>query len=148
MADFFLKEFAGRLDDVPAAGERVVLAELGTHCRGALFLDGGNLVTPELVVAIERVSRTFNGFYFGRYDVRADSEAAFKRGEFRVIELNGVTSEATSIYDPAHSVWFGWRVLCVQWRLAFAIGEANRARGTRPLGVREIWRLLRTRART
>ncbi|MFA6289151.1 MAG: hypothetical protein WC661_17350 [Opitutaceae bacterium] len=143
MADFFVKKFASRLDDVPASGERVVLAELGTHCRGALFLDGTHLLTPDLHATIERVSRAFKGFYFGRYDVRAASEEAFRRGEFKVIELNGLTSEATSIYDPCHSVWFGWRMLCRQWRLAFEIGAGNRKRGAHVLAVREIWELVK-----
>ena len=138
MAVFFTKKFGTRLDEIPPAGERVVLTELGTHCRGALFLDGAHLLTPELHVEVERVSRTFTGFYFGRYDVRAVSEEAFCRGEFKIIELNGLTSEATSIYDPRHSVWFGWRMLCRQWRLAFEIGEANRKRGAHVLAVREI----------
>ncbi len=142
MGSFFLKKFAKRLHEVPLAGASVKLTELGTHCLGAVFLDGADLVTAELEAEVERISRTFAGFYFGRYDVRTESAEAFKRGEFTVIELNGLTSEATSIYDPKHSVWFGWRVLRRQWRLAFQIGEANRARGTRPLTVREIWGLL------
>jgi membrane protein DedA with SNARE-associated domain len=141
LAPFFLRTFADRLDTVPAAGERVALSELGTHCRGSLFLDGTHLVTDELRRSVERISRTFEGFNFGRYDVRAASVEAFQRGEFSVIELNGLTSEATSIYDPRHSVWFGWRMLCRQWRIAFEIAAALRARGARPFSVRELWRL-------
>lgn len=149
MAPFFLRKFAARLDEVPEKGERVVLTELGTHCRGAMFLDGSALVTPALVHAVERVSRSFDGFYFGRYDVRAESLAAFQAGRFTVIELNGISSEATSIYDPRHSLWFGWRTLCRQWRIAFEIGAANRANGERALGWRETWRLVASRkART
>jgi len=143
MAPFFIKKFGVRLDEVPVMGEQVVLTELGTHCRGALFLDGTHLLTSGLSAEIERVSRTFTGFYFGRYDVRAASEEAFRRGEFKVIELNGLTSEATSIYDPRHSVWFGWRMLCRQWRIAFEIGGANRKRGAHVLAVREIWELVK-----
>jgi hypothetical protein len=145
MGRFFLDRFTARLDDVPGGGERIVLTELGTHCRGAVFLDGGELITPALTAAVERVSRTFDGFYFGRYDVRTESAEAFKRGEFTVIELNGLTSEATSIYDPKHSVWFGWRVLCRQWRLAFEIGAANRARGKRVWSAGEVFALLKTK---
>ncbi|HEX2100363.1 MAG TPA: hypothetical protein VHF69_06860, partial [Candidatus Synoicihabitans sp.] len=144
LAHYYLRVFARRLDDVPAPGEVVPLNELGTHCRGALFLDGTHLLTPALSEAVERLSTGFAGFYFGRYDVRAPSEAAFRAGEFQVIELNGLTSEATSIYDPRHSVWFGWRMLCRQWRLAYEIGAANRARGHRPLTARGVWALWRT----
>jgi hypothetical protein len=142
MAPFFLKQFAARLREIPRDGEVVALTELGTHCRGALFLDGTHLLTPALKDAIEHTSRAYRGFYFGRYDVRAESEEAFQAGRFKVIELNGLTSEATSIYDPKHSVWFGWRMLCRQWRIAVEIAAENRARGATPLGAKLVYRLI------
>ena len=143
MARYFLRQFAGRLAEIPPVGSTVVLGELGTHCRGALFLDGDDLVTREITEAIDEISRTYDGFHFGRYDVRARNEAVFRTGKFQVIELNGVTSEATNIYDPRHSVWHGWRILCRQWEIAFEIGAANRARGVRPLSLRALLNLVR-----
>jgi membrane protein DedA with SNARE-associated domain/pimeloyl-ACP methyl ester carboxylesterase len=144
LARFFLRRHADHLHRVPAAGEEVPLTELGTHCRGALFLDGGRLVTPELEQAIDRISRSFEGFHFGRYDIRVPSEEEFRRGQnFKIVELNGVTSEATSIYDPGHRLADAYRILAAQWRLAFEIGAAHRARGVRPAPVSELWRLLR-----
>jgi hypothetical protein len=143
MVGFFLNRFRDRLTEIPMAGDAVTLSELGTHCRGALFLDGNGLNTSRLEQSIEAVSRTYAGFYFGRYDVRADSIEAFQQGEFKVIELNGVTSEATNIYDPKHSVWYGWHILCEQWRIAFEIGAANRRKGARVWSARELWRLWR-----
>lgn len=142
MAEYFIGAHVDHLEEVPASGERVALSELGTHCRGSLFLDGTHLVTPALEDAIERVSQSFRGFNFGRYDIRAESEAAFQRGEFKVIELNGLTSEATNIYDPRHSVWHGWRMLCRQWRIAFEIADEHRGRGVRPHSLRETWRII------
>jgi hypothetical protein len=112
----------------------------GHHALGAYFHDGAAEVTPELTEAIDRVSRTFDGFFFGRYDVRAASPQDFRRGSFRVIELNGVTSEATSIYDPAHSVFDAYRTLFAQWRLAFEIGAENRERGVAPASLLDLGR--------
>jgi|CXWL01.1.fsa_nt_gi pimeloyl-ACP methyl ester carboxylesterase/membrane protein DedA with SNARE-associated domain len=132
MADFYLEHQGERRWRVPAAGERVPLVELGTHCRGAIFLDGGAVVTPELAATIDRISKTFTGFHFGRYDVRATSLAALQRGELKVIELNGVTAEATSIYDPRHTLREAYATLREQWRLAFEIGAWHRDRGVRP----------------
>ncbi len=143
MARFFLEKFSARLAEIPAEGEQIALSELGTHCRGALFLDGEDQITPELTAAVDRVSRAYEGFYFGRYDLRAESVEAMRAGRFQVIELNGVTSEATSMYDPRHSVWFGWRTLCRQWRLAFEIGAANRRSGARVWTLGELRQLLR-----
>jgi hypothetical protein len=116
--------------EVPPEGERVRLVEIGSHCRGALFLDGAWAKTAELEEAIDRVSRGFDGFYFGRYDIRTPSVEDFLRGRnFKVVELNGVTSEATHIYDPSNGLLDAYRVVFEQWRLAFEIGAANRARG-------------------
>ncbi|MEM6456664.1 MAG: alpha/beta fold hydrolase [Acidobacteriota bacterium] len=143
MAPAYLARHGPHLDEVPAAGESVRLVERGSHCRGAVFLDGGHLVTPALEDAVERLARSLPGFDFGRFDARVPSEMALQAGEgLQVLELNGVTSEATHIYDPSLSIWNAWRVLATQWRLAFEIGAANRAAGVQPLGLVEIARTL------
>jgi membrane protein DedA with SNARE-associated domain/pimeloyl-ACP methyl ester carboxylesterase len=139
MARFLLDKHADRLWDVPGAGEKVGLVELGTHCRGAVFLDGGWIKTDALEAAIDRICRDFDGFYFGRFDIRAPNVEDFRQGRnFRVIELNGVTSEATNIYDPKNSLLDAYKILFAQWRIAFAIGAQNRARGFRPTPVRTL----------
>jgi hypothetical protein len=116
-------------DRVPAAGERVRLVEIGSHCRGAVFLDGRRHETPALRAAIDAAAKAHPGFYFGRFDLRTPSIADFQAGRFQILELNGVSAEATHIYDPAVSVWNAYRTLFLQWRLAFEIGAANRAAG-------------------
>jgi hypothetical protein len=142
MARAYFERNRARLDSVPAAGEGVTLVEIGSHCRGALFLDGADLLTPELEEEIDRLSRGFRGFHFGRYDLRAPSAEDFRRGlNLKVIELNGVTSEATSIYDPRHGLTEAYRTLFRQWRTAFQIGARNRARGHRPTPLSTLVRL-------
>jgi len=139
----YLDELGPSADDVPAPGEVRRLVEVGTHARGAIFLDGGHLVTPELEAAIERIAGRYEGFDFGRFDVRAPDAEALSRGEgIRVIELNGVTSEATDAYDPKHSLVSAYGVLYRQWDLAYRIGAANAARGvptTGLLGLLRAW---------
>jgi pimeloyl-ACP methyl ester carboxylesterase/membrane protein DedA with SNARE-associated domain len=144
MAKFYLKAHPDAADRIPNRGERVRLAELGTHCRGAVFLDGMWVNGPGLEQAIEDISATFEGFWFGRYDIRAGSADDLTAGKnFKVIELNGVTSEATHIYDPGNSVWEAWKVLARQWDIAFEIGKRNRERGAEPTGIGELYRLLK-----
>ncbi len=138
-APHYLRAQASKLQEVPLRGEHIQLAELGTHSRGAQFLDGARLVTPALEASIEALSRSFEGFHFGRFDVRAESEEALRAGRgFKVLELNGMTSEATHIYDPATPLCEAYRVLCEQWRLAFEIAAANRAAGAKPSSWREV----------
>ncbi len=139
MARFLLDKHANHLWDKPAVGKVVALVELGTHCRGAVFLDGGWVKTDELEAAIDRICQHFEGFYFGRFDIRTPSIEDFRQGKnFKVIELNGVTSEATSIYDPKNSVFAAYKTLFAQWRIAFEIGSQNRERGFQPTQLRTL----------
>lgn len=140
IARLLLKSLADRLWEIPAAGEAVQLVEVGAHARGTLFLDGGWVGTDALERAIDGICRGYEGFYFGRFDLRAPDLAAFREGrEFKIIELNGVTSEATSIYDPKNSVFAAWRTLFEQWRIAFEIGERNRRNGAPVTSVRQLF---------
>jgi len=144
MADFYLRKNAEQTQRVPVAGESVQLVEIGTHCRGAIFLDGGDTITPALEESIDRIARCFDGFFFGRFDIRVPSRHDLMAGRnMRIIELNGVTSEATHIYDPKLRVFDAYRVLFQQWRIAFEIGDLNRARGTRPTTVRALLQAIR-----
>jgi hypothetical protein len=61
------------VDDIPAPGEAVQLVEVGSHCRGSVFLDGSRLKTEALEDAIDRITQRHPGFFFGRYDIRAVS---------------------------------------------------------------------------
>ncbi len=142
MAKFFLNKFEDRLEEIPNDGETIALAELGTHCRGSLFLDGSHLVTPELIAALDVVSGHFEGFDFGRYDIRVPSAEDLSAGRnLKVIEVNGLSSEATYIYDPKHSYCYGLRTLCHQWRIAFEIAALNVKNGHPHLSACEVFRI-------
>ncbi len=146
MASFYLEKHRENLHMILPEGERLQLVELGTHCRGALFLDGAQLITPALEIKIDKISRQFEGFYFGRYDIRTPSLEDFKNGRnFKIVELNGVTSEATNIYDPKNSLTSAYRTLMMQWRAAFEIGELNRQNGHHPATISRIVILLKAR---
>lgn len=146
MATYYLEANFARLDEVPPAGERMQLVEIGNHCRGTVFLDGREHCTPALEAAIESLARQFEGFYFGRFDLRVPSVEQFRAGSgLTILELNGVTSEATHIYAPGASLIAAYRTLFEQWRIAFEIGAANVALGAEPTGWRDLLRLLRER---
>lgn len=141
MAESYCRQNSTKAQAVLNQGERVQLVELGTHCRGGIFLDGNYAITPALENTIDEIARIFDGFYFGRFDIRVPSVEDLKAGRnIKVIELNGVTSEATNIYDPKTSLFEAYKVLFRQWRIAFEIGERNHARGAQ---TTSLCRLLR-----
>lgn len=136
------------VSDVPVFGERVQLVEIGSHCRGAIFLNGAHLWTARLEEEIDRIARAHEGFYFGRFDLRAPTVEDFRMGRgLQVIELNGVSAEATHIYDPAVSIWEAYRVMFRHWRTAFAIGRRNVELGARAMTLPELVTLVWKRSR-
>jgi len=143
MADRHLARHAALRGAILRPGARLPLIDVASHCRGALFLNGGYLCTPRVTAAFDEIGRRYDGFFFGRFDVRAPSRAAFQDGQFQIIELNGVTSEATHIYHPGTSLLAAYRVLCRQWRIAFEIGRENAARGAAPASITLLHRLFR-----
>jgi len=141
MASTYLRRFAMRRDEILAPGEAVKLVETGNHAQGCIFRDGVHLQTEALERVIDQISRKLPGFFIGRYDMRYENEEAFRQGRnFEIVELNGATSEATSIYDPRNSLFSAYRTLFQQWRLVFAIGAINRANGHAPSSLATLWR--------
>lgn len=136
MARFHLQKHADHLYDIPVAGEDIPLVNIGTHSRGAIFLDGMDIITPALTASIEKIAREYRGFFFGRFDIRTPSLDDFRDGKnFKIVELNGVTSEATHIYDPKNSLWDAYKTLWRQWEIAFEIGQQNRLKEHSPTPV-------------
>lgn len=146
MTAAYMRQSRCPMDYVPAAGESVRLVELGSHCRGAVFLDAGACRTNALEDAIDRIGQAHPGFYFGRFDIRTPSLEALQQGHsLKVIELNGVAAEPTHIYDPAVSLCEAYRVLFEQWRLAFEIGAMNRVSGAMPMRLGALLRVVLNR---
>lgn len=142
MAEKYFERNEADLYRIPVKGESVRLVDIGTHSRGAIFVDGNRFKTKALENKIDEICRGFDGFYFGRFDIRASSFEDLMRGEnFKIIELNGVTSESTNIYDPKYSLLDAYRILFRQWRLAYEIGVENLALGAKATGKAELIRL-------
>ncbi|HMP88934.1 MAG TPA: alpha/beta fold hydrolase [Kiritimatiellia bacterium] len=139
MAPFYLRQMDERRYMVPVEDEMIQLVELGTHCRGSLFQDGRWIKTIELERAMDELAQGFDGFYLGRFDIRAESLDDLRAGKgFKAIELNGVSSESTNIYDPRNGLMDAYAVLFKQWLIAFKIGHRNRRLGIKPASVQEM----------
>jgi hypothetical protein len=138
-AHVFFKRIGDQSERVPFRGEIVQLAVAGNHCQGTLFRDGQHLATPALSRALDKAVATFDGFCFGRFDLRYSDPEALRRGEgFKIIELNGLLSESTNIYDPSYSYFKGQRYLRRQWEIAYRLGAMNRDRGATTARLSEV----------
>lgn len=137
----FERRFGESFDRVPRSGERVSLGRAGNHSQGTMFRDGEHLRTPELEAAVDAICGGIEGFHFGRLDLRCADDDAVRRGVgLEVIEVNGLSSESTNMYDPEMAMTRRWSIILAQWRLAIRIGRANRERGTAGLGWADLVR--------
>ncbi len=143
----YLPRLQARLDEVLPAGAPVRLVFAGNHCKGSIFADGALDITPALTRSITRIMDDVPEFHFGRIDVRYQTLASLRSGTgFRIIEINGVGSEATHIWDPTTRLRDAYRTQFDHYRLAFEIGAAKRAAGFKSSGLRQMfkdWRLQR-----
>ena len=151
-ADIFLARFEDRRREVLADGETLVLSWAGNHRQGCEFRDAPELITPGLEAALRSIADGFRGINgggldFGRFDLRYDDNESLAQGAFDVVEVNGVSSESTNVYDPGRSAWFAWRTLARQWAMSYSIGSRNRAAGHAALSPRRAWRLARSHVR-
>lgn len=135
-------EFAFAGARVPAAGEVVRLATIGSTRVGGLYLDGRAHVTERLTSAIDAIACDMPDFHFGRFDVRFSSLRELSGGVgFTIMEINGAGSEAIEAWDPDTGLLKGFGLIFAKQRMLFAIGDARRRAGTRPIGLLELARL-------
>ncbi len=145
-APLFLERFPLASRQLPEAGETVRLGVAGNHCQGTMFTDGADLITPELTNAVSALALGFRGgFDYGRFDVRYTSDADLRQGRgFVILELNGITSESTNLYDPTRSLLWAYGVLFRQWRVMTDLGAARRNAGSKPPSTRDLFRMVRS----
>jgi len=137
-------QYVELLESVPAPGQRVNLGFVGNHSKGTQFINGNERIDDQLIRTFDQLSRRIEGFNYGRFDIKCNNLEELRRGHnFRIIEINGVCSEPTHIYDPQRITYFGaLRDILRHWALIYRIGTMNHRAGAAYLDpavmVREI----------
>lgn len=146
LAEKHFEQHVDHLFSIPKKGKRISLVEIGTHSRGSIFEDAIHLNSSHLTEQINEISKSFEGFYFGRFDIKVPTEQHLRDGNnLKVLEVNGITSEATHIYDSKYSVFYAIKVLIAQWKLAYKIASEVKEQNPElnPPGLVKILGLLR-----
>ncbi len=143
LARFLLQEHQSRLSDVLEKDQKFKIINLGTHSKGSIFVNAGQHITPDLTAACHRAATAVGGFNFGRYDVRAASAQALERGDFKVLEVNGLTAEAAHLYAPNTSLLTAWRILLQQWQYAYRFGKYNERILNKKVAFSDVYRAIR-----
>jgi hypothetical protein len=149
----FAQRLGPRMSEIPAQGQPVRLAISGNHCQGTCFRDHSHLATPALRHTLDRIADHLvtdcrPGLGFGRFDLRYASPDDLAQGRnLCVIEINGISSEATHAYDPALTPEQSHRRIAHGLTTLYRIGALNKARGVPTpstfQALRAIWNAIR-----
>lgn len=124
------KEFGNQLKTILPKGEKHNLVPYGNHIRGAKFIDVSDKISDALTKVIDEMCLQIDEFYFGRMDVMYNTWEELEQGiNFQIVELNGAASEPTHIFDPKHSIIFGWKELMRHITYMYKISVQNHKRG-------------------
>jgi len=127
---------AEQLNSVPAEGEMVRLAFIGSIRTGGIYRDARHLISPALCERFDAISKSIPEFYFGRFDIRFSSTEQLVEGnDFYVFEINGAGSEPIHAWDPEVPFFRVYHELFKTQKLMFRIAACNKARGYQPTSV-------------
>lgn len=102
-ANLFQAIHHDKLGHVLNKGEKMTLSVIGNHSKGTQFINGNHLINEELENFTDKICQQVQGWYYGRLDVKYKSYEQLLKGEdFKIIEVNGIISEPTHIYDATH----------------------------------------------
>lgn len=131
------------LQNIIPKGKSIFIGTIGNHIQGCMFQDGEHLRTSKLEKQLIRIGDKTKGFFFGRFDIRYSQKKDLLEGKgFKIIELNGVTSESTNLYDPKFSIRQSYSILFRQWKLIFEIGYKNHSLGIPFTPYQKIFQLI------
>jgi ATP-grasp domain len=140
------KIYGPKWHEVPVAGQRVVLENIGNHCRGTRFVKANHLIDDRLTAVFDNIADDMPGFCYGRYDLRVRSLDDLYAGKnIRVVELNGVNADPAHIYDAEHGFWAALRDLYWHWWRIGSITRVQISKGVPCATISETWNAFRTR---
>ncbi|MCY4015611.1 MAG: D-alanine--D-alanine ligase [Gammaproteobacteria bacterium] len=144
LARLYRERNASHWHEVIPDGHPHRLVFSASHCRGAVFRDGGHLITAELTAALDRIFDDIPGFYYGRLDVKFRDVDSLRAGRgLQIVEINGASSESIHIWDRRTGLLDAVKTLLRQYQTLFRLGLANRKRGSEPPGLWPLYKAWR-----
>ncbi|MFM2578899.1 D-alanine--D-alanine ligase [Vibrio fortis] len=140
LSHLYLPRHQDKLEHVLAEGEEFQLAFAGSHSRGSIFRDGNQYITKALTERLDEIFNDFNGFHYGRLDVKFRDIHSLMQGEdFTILEVNGASSEAAHIWDRNTPLREIFSTLLQQYRILFDIGAQQKQRGHKPPSFKSLF---------
>ncbi len=115
------------LNDIPSQGKQFKLTAIGNHSKGTQFVNGNHLITRKLEQIFDRLSKSIDGWYYGRVDIKYNSFDDLENDtDFKILEINGIIAEPTHIYDAKKYSYFkALKTIRNHWKSLFYISIEN-----------------------
>ncbi|MDA9557348.1 D-alanine--D-alanine ligase [Vibrio sp.] len=147
LTHLYFPRHTDHLDDIIDEGQEVRLAFAGSHSRGSIFKDGNDYITQALTDRLDAIFDDFDGFHYGRLDIKFRDMTSFMQGEhFTILEVNGASSEAAHIWDSNTKLIDIFSMLLKQYRILFKIGAQQRQRGHKTPSIKALLKAWREEA--
>ena len=96
-----------KMFNIPKDGELIKLTVIGNHSKGTQFINGNHLISEDLEQTFDNIKEQIDGWNYGRLDIKYNSFEELTAGvNFKILEINGIISEPTHIYDPTNASYF------------------------------------------
>lgn len=116
-----------KMDKIPKKGKIIQLTDVGNHSKGTQFINGNHLISKKIEQTFDKLSTAINGWYYGRVDIKYNSFEDLENGtDFKILEINGIISEPTHIYDSEKYTYFkALKTIRIHWKYLFDIAITN-----------------------
>jgi len=139
LRELYFEKNKSRLKHVPKEGEEVPLAFAGSHCKGSIFRNGNQYISQSLSDKIDQIMHDFKDFHYGRLDIKFKNiEALQEARDFVIIEINGVSSEKTHIWDSRTSLYQAFATLFEQYTTLFKMGNEMLKQGYKAPSAKKL----------
>lgn len=125
--ELFTEIHGEKLNAVPEKDKTIQLTDIGNHSKGTQFLNGNELISEKLEKTFDTLSHTIDGWFYGRIDIKYNDFKDLENGaDFKILEINGIISEPTHIYDSAKYTYFkALKAIRNHWRIVYLIASTN-----------------------
>jgi len=126
-----------------AKDEELVIEPIGSHNRGTSVRSGDHLITESLVDTIEKSLGDLE-LYYGRLDIKYNTWESLLKGDFKIIEINTITSEPLSIYDPSFGLVKKYRTIYHHISQLQKISSELKKQGRKRMSISEFNRYIKS----
>ena len=138
--NYLNEKFKEQWEIIHPKGTEILLEPIGNHNRGTRFFDASNLISEELTQKITEIADGIQGFYYGRFDVKSQSENELKSGKLIILEVNGANSEPTHIYDSNFTLIQAYKEVKRHFDVQFQISKQLPKRESSKAFFRAVWK--------